>query len=444
MESITYVTTSKTTFAQESIGIDDSDNGNIHLVLTMAGHEITSFNGAEVTDVHGVTATVPLVMYIDGFPVPLTVNGANAFGGDGYTDFFGIPIDISFAPADGGYYVPADFMPPNKSNGSADKAHDFRNRIRVEIDLGDPSNTSQPFPLLASDTLTDNPGSWNSTCLQRGCAKVHVQMIWDATRFNNGLPNITFDVSGKKVLDPRLSPPAFVYSENAALCLYDFLTDTKFGLSVDPSAVDQTLLIAAANKCDEAMDLREGGTQPRYACNGVVDSTIERGAVIQKLLDAMAGTLIPPGDKWKIFAGAPVDSVLEITDKDLRGPIKIDTAVSRKDLVNGAKGTYISPDNNWQAGDYPPYVNATYVEDDGGTVTVVDGLNSYTGVVFTDLALDFVTDPVQAQRLAKIKVEKARRNHPLVLQAQDDRLSGRGSRHHFIHTSSVRLRRGDV
>jgi hypothetical protein len=409
--TITYVTVSKTTFVQQLLGVDDSDNGNIHLVITMAGHKITSFNGGEVTDKHGVTATVPLVIYFDGVRVPLTINGALAYGGT-FGDWAGL------APTDGAYYVPADYFPPNLPNGSSDKAHDYRWRVRVEIDNGDPTNTSQPFPLLASDTITGNPGSWNSTCLQRGCAKAHVQLIWDTTRFNNGLPNITFDVSGKAVYDPRLSPPGFAYSENAALCLYDFLTDTKFGLSVDPSRVDQTLLIAAANVCDEAMTLREGGTQPRYACNGVVDGSMQRGQVVQKLLDAMAGTLIPPGNQWKIFAGAPVDSVLTITATDVRGAIKTDTAVSLKDRVNGAKGTFISPDNNWQSSDYPPYVNATYVVADGGTVTTVAGLNSYTGVVFSDLALDFVTDPVQAQRLAKIKVEKLRRKHALVLQCK--------------------------
>jgi hypothetical protein len=186
-------------------------------------------------------------------------------------------------------------------------------------------------------------------------------------------------------------------------------------MSVDPSLINQDLLIAAANVCDEAMALREGGYQPRYACGGVVEATMNRGQVIQKLLDAMSGTLVPPGSEWKIFAGAPVDSTLSITDGDLRGPIKLDAGVSRKDLVNGAKGTYISPANNWQASDYPPYVNQTYVEDDGGTVTLVGDQYSYTGVVYVDLALDFVSDPVQAQRLAKIKVEKARRAHPLIL-----------------------------
>ena len=403
---LTYVTTSETTYAQQQNGVDDSDNGNIHMVITMAGHQISQFYGATVTSQNGHQAAVPLVIYLDGFQIPLSINAAPLFGGDygGWT-----------APTDGGYYVPADFFPQNLPNGNSDKAHDFRWRVRVEIDLGDPTNSSQPFPLLASDTDTGNPGGWNSTCLQQGCAKAHVQLIWDSTRFPNGLPNVTFDIAGKLIYDPRLSPPGLTFSENSALVCRDWLTDTKFGLAVDPSLIDDDLVITAANICDEQMALREGGTQNRYTCAGLFDADAERGQVLQKILDSMAGMLIPPTDQWKMYAGAYTDSVLTITDADLRGPIKIDTAVSKRDICNAVKGTFISPDNNWQAADYPPYVNSTYVVDDGGTATIVSGHYTYTGLIFQDLTLDCVTDPIQAQRLAKIKVEMIRRKNPLVL-----------------------------
>jgi hypothetical protein len=87
---------------------------------------------------------------------------------------------------------------------------------------------------------------------------------------------------------------------------------------------------------------------PMFGKSTGLKSANNLSTTMYTFLDAMAGTLVPPGDKWKIYAGAPVDSVLSITDRDLRGPIKIDTAVSRKDLINGVKGTFISPDNNWQ------------------------------------------------------------------------------------------------
>lgn len=405
----TYVTTSETTGIQEALGVPASDNGNIHMVITMAGHQISQFYGATVTSQNGHQAAVPLVIYFNGYQVPLSVNAEPLFGGD-YGDWA--------APTDGAYYVPADYFPPNLANGKTDTAHDFRWRIRVEIDLGDPTNSSQPFPLLNTDTVTGNPGGWSSTCLQQGCAKAHVQLIWDSTRFPNGVPNVTFDIAGKLIYDPRLSPPGLTFSENSALVCRDWLTDAKFGLAVDPSLINDDLVIAAANICDEQMALREGGTQNRYTCAGVFDADMERGQVLQKILDSMAGILIPPTDQWKMYAGAYRDSVLSITDADLRGPIKYDTAVSKRDICNAVKGTFISPDNNWQAADYPPYVNSTYVVDDGGTATIVSGHYSYTGLIFQDLTLDCVTDPIQAQRLAKIKVEMVRRKNPLVLQCK--------------------------
>jgi hypothetical protein len=140
----TYVTTSETTGIQEALGVPASDNGNIHMVITMAGHQISQFYGATVTSQNGDQAAVPLVIYFNGYQIPLSINAEPLFGGD-YGDWA--------APTDGAYYVPADYFPPNLANGKTDTAHDFRWRIRVEIDLGDPTNASQPFPLLASDTV---------------------------------------------------------------------------------------------------------------------------------------------------------------------------------------------------------------------------------------------------------------------------------------------------
>ena len=122
----TYVATSETTGIQEALGVPASDNGNIHMVITMAGHQISQFYGATVTSQNGHQAAVPLVIYFNGYQVPLSVNAEPLFGGD-YGDWA--------APTDGAYYVPADYFPPNLANGKTDTAHDFRWRIRVEINL---------------------------------------------------------------------------------------------------------------------------------------------------------------------------------------------------------------------------------------------------------------------------------------------------------------------
>src|SRR5580658_6856265 len=123
--TLTYVTTSETTSDQQVNGVPASFNGNLHMVITMAGHEITAFNGALVTNKTGLQVAVPLVIYLDGFQIPLSVNAACMYGGS-FGDWT--------PPTDGGYYVPADYFPPNLPSGNADQAHDYRWRIRVEID----------------------------------------------------------------------------------------------------------------------------------------------------------------------------------------------------------------------------------------------------------------------------------------------------------------------
>jgi hypothetical protein len=322
-------------------------NVQLHIVVTLAGHEVQSISTSNI--------------YIDGVTVPI------GLGGDG-----------AYHPSSGPYV-----------------AHMY-----VEFDKGDPANSAQPFPLLN----TDSPAHWTANHKQQGCAKVHIRLLWDTNIFSNGMPqSIAFDIQGKKVYDPRTGLTAF--SNNAALCVRDWLTDTEYGFGADPSDIDDAATIAAANICDELVSKKAGGTQARYTCDGAITADVSRGDVLTALLTSMAGYVIPPGDSWRIFAGAYTTPVLSLTDSDLRGPIKYDTRVAQRNLFNGVKGTYVSPTNNWQPSDFSPYQNAAYVLEDGDPV-------------WNDITLDFTTDDIRAQRLAKINLELSRRQNTLLLQCK--------------------------
>jgi hypothetical protein len=75
--------------------------------------------------------------------------------------------------------------------------------VFFEFDFGRPLNTSQPFPALAAGDST-----WTAACLQQGCAKVHVILRYDTGEpalFSSGsIPNIQFLVTGKKIVDTRI------------------------------------------------------------------------------------------------------------------------------------------------------------------------------------------------------------------------------------------------
>jgi len=72
-----------------------------------------------------------------------------------------------------------------------------------------------------------------------------------------GVPERTVEMKGRKLYDFRDLSTA--YSNNPVLCLYDYLTNTRFGLSISSSAIDTTSWTSAANYCDT-----KGWTYNRY------------------------------------------------------------------------------------------------------------------------------------------------------------------------------------
>ena len=206
---------------------------------------------------------------------------------------------------------------------------------------------------------------------------------------------------------------------NAALCVNDYLTDSDYGMAASPASVDPDATSAAANVCDEQVVVVAGAagtvSENRYTCNGMFDHSSTRGNVLVALLSSMAGFAVPPGDKWRIYAGSYIPPAIEITDSDLRDTIKGDFRLSRRDICNGVKGTFIpaflpSSASNinaippaWQSTDFPPFQSAAYLAEDGGQI------------IWKDIQLDFTTSLWMAQRLAKITLERLRRQQTLTL-----------------------------
>lgn len=311
---------------------------------------------------------------------------------------------------------------------------------------------------------TDVPALWTVNHRQRGCAGVHLRLIWNADKFANGTPTATFDVKGRKVYDPRTTLTA--WSDNPALCLRDFVTNTDFGLGAPASEIDDALVIAAANVCDELVALAAGGTEKRYTCNGSFQMSEEPGHIIESMLSAMAGDMVYIGGKWKMYAGAyRPPTVAALTDDDFRNNIQTSTKVSRRDLFNSIKGTFVSPSNKWQPSDFPAVARAKFIAEDNGFATplqekgtwaaavgfivgdcVLDANLAYVCIlghtssaaggagnepgigaswqtywvlaserIWKDIDLPFTTSATMAQRLARIELEGNRRQITLAL-----------------------------
>jgi hypothetical protein len=217
---------------------------------------------------------------------------------------------------------------------------------------------------------------------------------------------------------------------NSALCVNDYLQDTDVGLSVPASTINTASVVASANVCEEQELIiwNADGTvvyENLYSCNGMFDHSSQRGNVLTSLCGSMAGWVVPPGDAWYVFAGAYTSPTVSLTDSDLRGPIKGDFRLSRRDVANGVKGTYLPaylPTNpggalsltqvpgTWQSQSFPAYQA-------NGLAGKPDYMNTEDGgqIIWQDIQLDFTTSLWMAQRLAKIAMMRLRFQQTLTL-----------------------------
>lgn len=314
----------------------------LHMVTTLAGHKCHALKG----------------MRADGVDIPFDFTGNSIYGWS--QDDWNLGING---------YVLASF-----SDGDDDQV--------VNADL-----LSQGAALF--------PGLITTNFRQRGLAYVYNILFFSPEKFPNGFPDLQYLLQGKtEIYDPR-SGGSYGYTNNAALCIADYLSNSKFGLGAAyGTEIDTTNLAAAADICDEDVDLAGGGTEKRYTLNGVFDTSEEPQQILEKMQTTIGGPIVYQGGMWRIYPGAWREPTLTISDGDIVSEVKVTVQPSRRDLFNGVKGTYLNPDT-WQIEDFPPYLNSTYETEDGEQILL-------------DVTFPFTTSVATAQRLAKLMLERHR------------------------------------
>lgn len=250
----------------------------------------------------------------------------------------------------------------------------------------------------ANTTLEQASNKWTTSHKLSGVAYIIVKMTYDQDKFATGLPNISCIVKGKKVLDPNTNQIAF--SDNAALCIYDYLRDTKYGLGESVANIDTASINTAKTICDENVALSGSGNQARYTINGVINTATPIKDNIELLLGAMSGRLIFSSGKFSLFAGKYVAPTITVTESDVIGDITIATKQSRRSQYNVVKGVFISEEENYQLADYPALKVDSYATADSEQIIL-------------DLPLPFTTNNVRAQRLAKIALNRSRQQETI-------------------------------
>lgn len=146
--------------------------------------------------------------------------------------------------------------------------------------------------------------------------------------------------------------------------------------------------------------------QVRYACNGAwqfPETAEEVKAMLEGMLSSMVGTLVNREGVWYLYGGAYTSPTESIDESWLRAAVKINPTLTRSSLYNAVRGTIANANARFEPTDYPLVTDAAWQTEDGGEL------------IARDYSLPATTNPIMAQRIAQIVLERARRQEQITL-----------------------------
>lgn len=200
----------------------------LHLVVTLAGHQVDSISFPR----------------FDGVEVPLDGTGVQG---------------------------------PNPGTGNCASGQ-YAGFVYQDVRLGAPSQTAY------AALMANAPDMWTANHRGDGVASIYLAVKWDEKAFPNGLPALTWQVKGKNdILDPRTGTRG--YTTNSILCVRDYYT-WKWGLNVPDAGMNDTTIAAEANVCDEQVEC----TLARDTFVGTGSSDFSTGFASKNAIDGSPAT----------------------------------------------------------------------------------------------------------------------------------------------------------
>lgn len=222
--------------------------------------------------------------------------------------------------------------------------------------------------LIASDlgskfdtTYFETPGVANAVFkFHYGANADEFLALWG----NVQIPNTQFVIKGVPLPDPRVpshrlsfdmnDPEDFYhalstwdYSDTAALA-QAFWAMMPFGLKAGPARIATETLKESAAFDEEAVPLADGGSEKRHVVSCVATLADKPNVVMDALFTANRGFPSQRAGQFHVYSSQPRQPVLTITDSMLVGGFEFRRLKPKKDLVNIARCTYVSPDAEWQ------------------------------------------------------------------------------------------------
>ena len=126
-------------------------------------------------------------------------------------------------------------------------------RYVMNLHHGAASQTADPM-------LVASMPNWTTSHRLDGICYIVAHYGYDKEGMWRGVPQLTVQVRGKKVFDPRDNTQTFgtvstyKHSDNPALCFLDYITNNEYGKGLTSAQINMSTFTAAANVCDTQVD----------------------------------------------------------------------------------------------------------------------------------------------------------------------------------------------
>jgi len=265
----------------------------------------------------------------------------------------------------------------------------YRDILQLEVYFGKPNYTAGK--VLAG---TYGGSQWNNTTF-KGNGIVQIYTVIKKTQKSledNLLVNdnyvLTAECSGKKIYD--LVSGTTIVSNNPVNQLYDYVTNTEYGLGVSPGNIDIASFQTAAQYC----------TRYQMYSNGAIDYQSTYKSNIEKMLMTFGGITSIHCGKLYLTVDIPALSVQTFDESTIFGEF-VSTTSGISDYFNTIDATWKNTTNN-----YSDDILRIPSDIPASDVLTSDGL-----IIAKSLDYSWVYDKDQVEHLINIELLKGKYSH---------------------------------
>ncbi len=273
----------------------------------------------------------------------------------------------------------------------------YRDILQLEVYFGKPSYTAGK--VLAG---TYGGSQWNNSTF-KGNGIVQIYTVIKKTQKSledNLLVNdsyvLTAECSGKKIYD--LVSGTTIVSNNPVNQLYDYVTNTEYGLGVSPGNIDIASFQTAAQYC----------TRYQMYSNGAIDYQSTYKSNIEKMLMTFGGITSIHCGKLYLTVDIPALSVQTFDESTIIGEF-VSTTSGISDYFNTIDATWKNTTNN-----YSDDILRIPSDIPASDVLTSDGL-----IIAKSLDYSWVYDKDQVEHLINIELLKGKYSHNTISFSTD-------------------------